>query len=242
MTDMSALATIDGDHVVDPMFVDVTLSAQESFPLLYDTSKEDNKVDSECSPAKESAVSTSKPQIKSFRCLEKVNDMQCTYSTTDKDRLIRHVRKVHRGENPFQCTMCDYSTYNKCIFEEHVRIHQGIKPFKCRYCPYSSASKKNAKKHELIHRPDNPLRCTQCEFIARHERSLSYHMISHLTCSKCNLKMENEEELKAHQCSATQKKLKCEICKQFFRSKKNFNFHLRNVKKCEDCDVILCSK
>lgn len=139
--------------------------------------------------------------------------------------MMRHIRKVHRGENPFQCYMCDYSTYNKSLFEEHVRIHQGIKPFKCSHCPYRSVSKKNTKKHELIHRPDNPLKCADCEFIARHPRALDAHRTVH---------SDDKFDINASQ--------RCKHCLTTYKSKEDFINHRKSRRRCQHCMFIACTR
>ncbi|KAL0808808.1 hypothetical protein ABMA28_012486 [Loxostege sticticalis] len=173
------------------------------------------------------------PNIKRFG--KKKHCVECNFITKDSDRLIRHVRKVHRGLNPFQCYMCDYSTYNKVLFEEHVRIHRGIKPFKCSYCDYCSASKKNTKKHELIHRPDNPLRCPHCPFIARHQRALVCHQKTHTGSDEDEDKKDNIEP---------EQLIKCEFCGDTFKTMRAINSHRRKRRKCSepDCHSIMCSK
>uniref|UniRef100_A0A2H1V402 SFRICE_002231 n=1 Tax=Spodoptera frugiperda TaxID=7108 RepID=A0A2H1V402_SPOFR len=143
------------------------------------------------------------------------------YTAETEEKMLRHIRKKHRGENPFQCYMCDYSTYNKVLFEEHVRIHQGIKPYKCSHCPYRSVSKKNTKKHELIHRPDNPHKCEQCGFIARHVRALRHHVLSHST------------ETTVEECS---------MCLMKFNSEQKYNSHRRSRKRCPECKKMFCSR
>ncbi|XP_063631155.1 zinc finger protein 648-like [Cydia splendana] len=143
------------------------------------------------------------------------------YTAENEEKMLRHIKKVHKGENPFQCYMCDYSTYNKSLFEEHVRIHQGIKPFKCSQCDYKSASKKNLKKHELIHRPNNPLKCKQCDFIGRHSKALKRHEETHTDADW----------------------LKFDSCKFQFQDLVAFKKHERTHKfKCKDCDFKSCSR
>ncbi|CAG9790485.1 unnamed protein product [Diatraea saccharalis] len=179
-----------------------------------------------------------------FSCTEQIDGTPCSYNTTMEDRLIRHIRKVHRGENPFQCTMCSYSTYNKPLFEEHVRIHQGFKPFKCRFCPYRSASKKNAKKHEAIHRPDNPLKCKQCDFIAKHERSLQSHSQTHsghLKCPKCDFKAKDSASLSGHKQQA-HKKYACDMCEARFVELNALSLHKKKRRVCKECDTVICRK
>ncbi|XP_063835995.1 zinc finger protein 320-like [Ostrinia nubilalis] len=195
---------------------------------------------------------------------------ECHYSTTTAELLLRHVRKMHRGLNPFQCYMCDYSTYNKVLFEEHIRIHRGIKPFKCSYCDYCSASKKNTKKHELIHRPDNPLKCPRCPFIARHQRALvchrrvhpnrsSVHRVIHrpdnpLKCPRCPFIARHQRALVCHRrvhpnSDAEEDKdfdpssmIKCENCCEFFQTTKQMLSHKRYKRQCHQCDQMLCSR
>ncbi|GBP20002.1 Zinc finger protein 26 [Eumeta japonica] len=160
------------------------------------------------------------------------------FTAETEEKLLRHIKKVHRGENPFNCYMCDYSTYNKSLFEEHVRIHQGIKPFKCTFCPYKSASKKNTKKHELIHRPDNPLKCVKCGFIARHSRSLKCHIEKNCTgvkgcdkvkCDECDY-VSHDAHIKFHKRSMHSKdSYECTICGEKVKSRRFLRKHEATV-------------
>ncbi|OWR48568.1 zinc finger protein 208 [Danaus plexippus plexippus] len=143
------------------------------------------------------------------------------YTAENNEQLTRHIRKQHRGENPYQCYMCDYSTYNSVVFEEHIRIHKGIKPFTCKYCPHSSASKRNLQKHELIHRPDNPLKCHKCHYIARHQKGLDWH--------SRKFHDKNDDD-------------KCQYCNKVFTSASGLAKHLSVTKKCDECDYVSCSK
>ncbi|XP_073966806.1 uncharacterized protein isoform X1 [Choristoneura fumiferana] len=161
------------------------------------------------------------------------------YTAENEEKMLRHIKKVHKGENPFQCYMCDYSTYNKSLFEEHVRIHQGIKPFKCTQCDYKSASKKNLKKHELIHRPNNPLKCN-CGFIARHPRALKRHEESHITgewlkFDSCRFKFRDIVSFEKHK---KMHKAKCHICEYTSCSKMYLKRHLREEHSLPDNSAV----
>ncbi|XP_068627117.1 oocyte zinc finger protein XlCOF28-like [Battus philenor] len=206
-----------------PIFVDVMgnesefVEMQTSGEQAEGTDREDtNDQTKQCSESSDSYLKIQKRRIRCPECKR--------YTAENEEKMQRHIRKVHRGENPFQCSMCDYSTYNKSMFEEHVRIHQGIKPFKCSKCPYRSVSKKNTKKHELIHRPNNPLKCTHCDFIARHSRSLLNHLRQH------GIEKDNSVV-----------KIKCVKCDKSYPVA-DFEVHKKIKEECKRCSFISCSK
>lgn len=202
----------------DPVFIDVASGSEQFNPQpINDDMIKDEKVDNGTNAENASTLpSCLNIQPRRIRCTE------CPkYTAENEEKMLRHVKKVHRGENPFQCYMCDYSTYNKSLFEEHVRIHQGIKPFKCSHCPYRSASKKNTKKHELIHRPDNPHKCQHCGFIARHLRSLQCHL---------NTVHSSMDEKDLTQCPHCKKKVE------------DYGSHEKNRQQCSECAKLFCNK
>ncbi|XP_049884323.1 gastrula zinc finger protein XlCGF49.1-like isoform X2 [Pectinophora gossypiella] len=230
-----AEVSIDGG----PIFVDV--SADQQYPVLYNQLLSNNTAESTVKnevqaqePNKSPEDTQNKPQSTSDSedvdaCIKieerRVRCPECKRFTAEtEEKMLRHIRKVHRGENPFQCYMCDYSTYNKAVFEEHVRIHQGIKPFKCSHCDYKSASKKNTKKHELVHRADNPLKCADCGFIARHPRSLDSH------------------KAKEHRISQNDSLHQCDACQAQFVDVADLRRHNKYKRTCKACNFKACSK
>ncbi|KAM3955059.1 uncharacterized protein ACR2FA_011069 isoform 2-T2 [Aphomia sociella] len=234
-----------------PVFVDVQGAAQYivsevqhlGSQLSKDQENDTESIDEDSTPSNSKAGESECLLIQTKR----VKCPECNrFTTENEEKMLRHIRKVHRGENPFQCYMCDYSTYNKALFEEHVRIHQGIKPFKCSFCPYKSASKKNTKKHELRHRPDNPLKCSKCSFIARHTRSLVSHRtkMNHGTkCADCGYVAIDDKELATHADLHKNNKLFiCNKCDAKYHNIKTFQAHKLSRKKCEECDVYVCTK
>ncbi|KAJ2941675.1 hypothetical protein O0L34_g10469 [Tuta absoluta] len=232
----------------EPIFVDVANEPQ--FPLLYaqllggdfdaeestkkdpakpSTKSKDSETPETLGPSQTENVSGSKPdEMEITISAIKMNNEQfkcpiCKhFMCQDEDRMTRHIRK-HRGLNPFQCYMCDYSTYNSVLFKEHVNIHQGIKPFKCQYCDYQTASKKQCLKHERRHKSDNPLKCPDCEFIGRHRSSLRSHRTK-----------EHQEQNSI--------RLYCKLCKCQFANAGHKRYHTRARKKCELCSYVTCSK
>ncbi|KAK8375745.1 hypothetical protein O3P69_008480 [Scylla paramamosain] len=47
---------------------------------------------------------------------------QCSYSTTLKGNMARHVQ-IHTGEKPFACPLCPYRSHEKPKIKRHMKIH-----------------------------------------------------------------------------------------------------------------------
>ena len=62
----------------------------------------------------------------------------------------RH-EKIHSGNKPFNCSLCDFKCFTSSDLQIHERIHTGVKPFSCPHCEYKCSTSRNLAVHQRTH-------------------------------------------------------------------------------------------
>ena len=75
------------------------------------------------------------------------NCTECQMISRHKDRVKRHVERVHLKRKPYICYICDKPYSINLLLKNHILRHTGEKPYPCLKCNGRFQSRKNLRLH-----------------------------------------------------------------------------------------------
>lgn len=164
-------------------------------------------------------------------------DNKCPYCLREfkrKHHLKDHVKTVHEGIRPYQCTYCDRSFGLSKTLRVHLMGHTNKRPFDCNICQKTFRQIAELNRHLKNHSSDIQFRCPICSQGKTSQKELDEHLTRHTNiegyqCSKCGRKFTKLCHLKNHD-DAVHLKLrpfKCEVvgCEKAFAARKTLQMH-----------------
>ena len=177
----------------------------------------------------------------------------CDKSFMRKDRLKRHITKVHEGIRPYKCGFCNDSFKEKENWKAHEKsVHEGQDPKSCHLCDFKAKPKlgyksvrtqgsyTSVKTHiAIVHEGRKLFSCSTCKKDLSSKQKLERHIktvhegLRPYLCSDCGSSFSTSTNLKQHVASIHEKtkQHKCTICGASFSLS---NYLKRHVKKAHE--------
>ena len=151
-----------------------------------------------------------------------------------KSSLAQHMR-IHSGDKPFKCNICNKQFSVKCNMTAHKWVHMGVRdrPFKCKLCERSFSRPKSLESHVRSHKNIRPFTCNECGKSFIHRNNLRLHVKEHSgkkehVCSFCGKTFFRKYNLTNHiRVHTGETPYECTVCHKDFTQKSNYNVHMK---------------
>ena len=171
------------------------------------------------------------PGASEFSADKKWACQYCNKKFSTKAYLIVH-HKIHRGEKPFKCQLCEYRAVSKDSVKKHAeRAHGQMKMLSCNLCDKTFSYYSHKKSHMLRHYNLKPFNCNLCPRSFLLKRHLTDHLRLHkgepsFRCDKCDVAYILPDSLRKHKDLHLSNPIKCHICCKEFWVTGRYNKHM----------------
>ncbi|XP_014278790.1 RE1-silencing transcription factor B isoform X3 [Halyomorpha halys] len=184
-------------------------------------------------------VNGRKKKRSSFNC------HHCSYISSWKTNLEKHMMAQHTGERPFKCPYCEYASVHQFQLEKHFNNRHPGGILTCTQCTYSTDLVDAFFKHTLgSHPTEKPHKCPECGRRSITLSALELHILDkhklrrQHKCPHCNYSTVLSENLKNH-VEALHKCSDCDFRSDSLREvRRHKKIEHRTSTKCDKCDHI----